>query len=786
MKSNTTSQQSDMLNVMRLMQENMANAHVQTRSCQCLVRKLSAQRNLPYIEEIYCTLTKSMASHAKVADLQKSGLLFLKLSGDGSDSHMKRLQDAGAEGVAVAAIINHPNDAKLQLAACTVLSEMCHGLPDTFKISVPIRTFVTGLVKMLKMLEQHADAQSGGLTVLNMLTKHSVDYVVEFEKQQGLALLITALRTHKRDIYVQLQGACGIMNFLVMDCKPWVQEFWKQGILEVILDAVDNALIAEETPVVKFVHDEVSFKYEASQDLIRFIMENSFFFVENMYRHINESLPKHNEPKLSIVPRAMARFLQDAQLQHTAMQSLFLAMHTCPENIGHLGQEGMRAVIAALATHDKDKKVQTAGLACLYLLANSSPNTKRLMVQDNGLQILIRNMQTCTQSLDIQLYVVELLGQLGKDARVNIKEAIIKSGSLPVIAKAMQAAKGSPKARELAAATCEAVLNLLPRKGVVTDDLKAHMLQCGLVDAVLLAMSEAPDCDTTQLFGASVLKYMVSGYGAAIKAVASRACLALIRAIPSLKDVDVAQTMTCTLFQEIVDSLDSGGGLRKFQDDLAEEAGIKALCDCIKVYDVKDRALVAQNACVILRYAILGHKENQRRCEEVGAVDVLVDLISAPRDDFDLQRELLHMVAIDALKEMPRTCTVKRPATSRSGADAEPGARDSTRGGKGDMVMVVLADFLAEFDDGDHDSHAEKQDAACKQPQPVPHAHGQLVAHVRVDACVACGKTSADVGVKALLRCSACSIAPLYCSVECQRACRKAHKAECKANKKAN
>jgi hypothetical protein len=52
--------------------------------------------------------------------------------------------------------------------------------------------------------------------------------------------------------------------------------------------------------------------------------------------------------------------------------------------------------------------------------------------------------------------------------------------------------------------------------------------------------------------------------------------------------------------------------------------------------------------------------------------------------------------------------------------------------------------------------------------------------------CVACGKSAADVGPSRLLKCSACTIAPLYCSAECQQACWKAHKAECKANRKAS
>ncbi len=50
--------------------------------------------------------------------------------------------------------------------------------------------------------------------------------------------------------------------------------------------------------------------------------------------------------------------------------------------------------------------------------------------------------------------------------------------------------------------------------------------------------------------------------------------------------------------------------------------------------------------------------------------------------------------------------------------------------------------------------------------------------------CTGCGKTAEQAGVKKLLACSACTVAPRYCSPECQCACCKLHKAECKANKK--
>jgi hypothetical protein len=52
------------------------------------------------------------------------------------------------------------------------------------------------------------------------------------------------------------------------------------------------------------------------------------------------------------------------------------------------------------------------------------------------------------------------------------------------------------------------------------------------------------------------------------------------------------------------------------------------------------------------------------------------------------------------------------------------------------------------------------------------------------EKCVACGKTAADVGATKLMKCSGCTIAPKYCSPECQQTCWREHKAECKANRK--
>ncbi len=37
------------------------------------------------------------------------------------------------------------------------------------------------------------------------------------------------------------------------------------------------------------------------------------------------------------------------------------------------------------------------------------------------------------------------------------------------------------------------------------------------------------------------------------------------------------------------------------------------------------------------------------------------------------------------------------------------------------------------------------------------------------EACSSCGKTASEAGLARLLRCSACTIGPLYCGAECQK-----------------
>jgi hypothetical protein len=146
--------------------------------------------------------------------------------------------------------------------------------------------------------------------------------------------------------------------------------------------------------------------------------------------------------------------------------------------------------------------------------------------------------------------------------------------------------------------------------------------------------------------------------------------------------------------------------------------------------------------------ALFGHTQNQDRCARLGVIPTIMRLMEKHKDDAEIIQAGCWSLYNVGRSHKQNTRTIA----------AEGGMKYVTQAAEIYCNLggqeLSMADFSSE---------------------PVT-----LKWEV---ACVACGKTSSDVGGGKLAKCAACTVAPRYCSSECQRMCWRAHKAECQANK---
>ncbi len=174
-------------------------------------------------------------------------------------------------------------------------------------------------------------------------------------------------------------------------------------------------------------------------------------------------------------------------------------------------------------------------------------------------------------------------------------------------------------------------------------------------------------------------------------------------------------------------------------------------------------------AYTLLAYTICANPENQSRCTKEGTIEAITGLLSVHNYD-----ERLLCAGCTAL------CASSEQHALNTALVAE----------KGGMKYIARASKLSSLEGPDRDMNMHlletfKQSGNWSVISAVVNAQVREAQKME-EACMACGKTRAQQGMKPLLMCSACTIQPKYCSMECQKACWHAHKAGCKANRKAS
>jgi hypothetical protein len=196
-------------------------------------------------------------------------------------------------------------------------------------------------------------------------------------------------------------------------------------------------------------------------------------------------------------------------------------------------------------------------------------------------------------------------------------------------------------------------------------------------------------------------------------------------------------------------------------------------------------ASVQMHACSALEAITRDHKRNTDMLRKKGGLRLVTHAVSAFGHVQGFKyapTRLLERLQCANADVNTRTAGTTSGAHAPHADSATSGAKSATKNeretGGQNTVMAGLQRLTLSTQN--HSAAVAGSNPAVTESQEAAAQH--LQNRKDKEVCVACGKTSAEGGVQ-LRKCSGCTLAPRYCSEQCQRASWPAHKAECKANR---
>ncbi len=687
-------------------------------------------------------------------------------------------EKSGANTVVIPAIVNamsnHADNADLQDAATEALAQLAADLDrkDTDHVHMPpqatIDFMMLACLDALKRYATRIRIQSQAFVAMKRIFNHSPASHQLLMEGGAVGVIVKGMRAFRDCVLLQLQGSA-LLSYLIVEHGPDKQVFWKEGALSMILKAMDVILLGSKRRESKFEVKGKAFSCRLEQPIEPIYFMGHFGTIIEIY---GDESQEHEERGLLIIPQACARYLDNVKVQTLGMEAIYRALSNCPKNCAHVGREGIRAALCAMAVHDKVEDVQVYGTLSLQKMVLYNSTNSHVIVEDNGLRILMRNVDMYSKTR-VEDDALCLLTIMANEAELRLYEELINAGCVRAICKSIhrQTCLSSQLLQD-AALERNALRNAAFVLSACSDPrlslaMRSRVLKEGAIGAAIHVMS-VDKHSTVHLLGCTNIISLFHEHHDNITAAGLLVLPALVDAILTHPDNMPVQHQACFALnlvgQDIVDS--DSDQLASYQQIMGKCGGLRALIQCIKLYahpndfdsETQPDGHVFAYACVGLYYAAMHHPCNTQYCKSNGGWEAYLAAFNhhkgneAYEDDLNCARAVFM------------------------GEPSEGARRD---------LYATEPNF--QYASPDCTAHGAPRTNASASKQ-LASSQAMSTTHVRQshDACVACGKTAQDSGMAKLLKCSACMLAPMYCSAACQRSCWPQHKVQCKANKKKN
>jgi hypothetical protein len=497
------------------------------------------------------------------------------------------------------------------------------------------------------------------------------------------------------------------------------------------------------------------------------------------------------EETLRAIPTSMDSHVQDAELTRQAFNLIACAAHANTANMGYLEKDSVPAMMRAMWAHEADAEILNEGCQTLYFMCWNSHPVKMLLLESGAPQYVLGIMKKFETDCKLVCNACRYLYGMVKDNTGGgaIADALIEMHVLEAVVHILKIHADNVLVQE-AGVIFGAELYQTQHAEIVKKGGEQ-----GLPQLALDIIPRFKDSSSIQRSGCAILSLSLG----AVEVVCD-----LRNPVERLKDSGnpVLNKFLCACIPVILMIMSSHMRDKNvlvhaisalYKSSFAPESGLlihehHGLSIMTKVMDIctenTDRDVSVHAYLLMAITNLMKHsKELQDTCRKTGLIDVILRVSSRRQSEEKKIISRVHCALMAVTNEHDGNTEYLKQRMSRRLAAMiyesrfENGLRKTIMHNHGDVIPEEDRQQMQAFLK-DVSPHRDRQDVIAQVAEPwLKEKSGQI--------CVLCSKSAADVGLLQLSKCSACTLAPLYCGPGCQKMHWKVHKAECKANRKA-
>jgi hypothetical protein len=517
-----------------------------------------------------------------------------------------------------------------------------------------------------------------------------------------------------------------------------IEKLWSEQAMAAVLRALSYFCKEKDTIDVHLTRDEACL--------------DAYNVIHAMYNGC--AAPLHRQaatPQISVLLDAMATCKDSSKLVAKALRTIQAATAGHNHNAQALrGEKSLKMIVNSMRAHQNDDAVQEAGCAALLNLIDSNASAKNCL-RDLGAFALLTPLigrPTETESVPVNAALVLAKMMCDEDRHDALYHGcIVLFVRHDGVAQVVKYMKRFAESCEMQYPAC-VLLYMVAFEADST--IQRLLISEGAPEMVLQALEMYKQARHVGL--------MVHGILCISLMLAYNKCMANTQQFTTWKRRAIRTIVAC-IGANMGESPVQAHGLQAlflffskdtfFLEEFDKADGIRMLVTSMDTH--ADDVSVQQRAVdILLRISKETSALIQEKCLHMGVIDVVLRAARRFKDDSNLVTK-----AKQAALQMSRDHAASTAHVMRSVSSSQ--AKE--------MADLAVMDHVLEA--GRHqyqDSEREKR--------------------LMKERCAGCGKNAAEAGVKRLMKCSACTIAPSYCGAACQSACWRGHKEECKGNRK--